>query len=327
MSRHVTLCHVMSCHVTSCQVISRHVISRHVMPRHVTSCYAMSRHFISCHVMSRHVTSRHVMSRHVTSCHFISRHVKSCHVLSRHSTSCHVWSRVTVTRPTRTFFTRNWLKLGITLFVVFKTDFPRLFSMASSNRYREINAIAECPICAEKYRTPKQLPCTHTFCLPCLDEYCQNFPDDRSLICPLCRNPFSVPKGGCCNLPKNLLVDDLVRILQKQPTADVWTDLPETTFEVDPWTSKTCDQHPNEDLTFYCLKCKLPGCLNCLSKVHSKHEWKPIKDFLEDFQSRINVDVDKIHDTQISNIDDQLKKFRFLNKHFMRKSKKKKTGS
>ena len=190
--------------------------------------------------------------------------------------------------------------------------------MATSSRFREISDIAECPICAEEYRTPKPLPCAHTFCLPCLDEYCQSFSDDKSLVCPLCRNPFTVPEGGCRNLPENLLFDDFESSL-----AEVWTDSPETTFEDDSWTSRTCDQHPHEDLAFYCLECKLPGFVKCLSKVHSKHEWKPIMDFLEDFQSRIKVDVVKIHDTHISNIHDQLREIEIFEQTFYEKIKEK----
>ena len=106
MSRNFTSCHVMPRHATSCHVISLHVMSCHVMPRHATSCHVMSRNVPSCHVMPRHVTSCHVLSRHVT---------------SRHGTSCHVESRGTVTQPTLhcrlTFPTRNWIKLGITVFV------------------------------------------------------------------------------------------------------------------------------------------------------------------------------------------------------------------
>jgi len=32
----------------------------------------------------------------------------------------------------------------------------------------------ECVLCSESYRNPKLLPCTHTYCLRCLERLCAN---------------------------------------------------------------------------------------------------------------------------------------------------------
>ena len=50
-----------------------------------------------------------------------------------------------------------------------------------------------CPVCFDTYKFPKILPCKHTFCMLCLEEYLDGFEDRSNLLCPLCREPCFVP--------------------------------------------------------------------------------------------------------------------------------------
>ena len=50
----------------------------------------------------------------------------------------------------------------------------------------------ECAVCFEEYDTPKLLPCTHTFCLKCLEKLEQN----KRIICPTCNKRHKVPDRG-----------------------------------------------------------------------------------------------------------------------------------
>ena len=65
----------------------------------------------------------------------------------------------------------------------------------------------QCPICFERaYKTPKLLPCCHTFCLPCLKDHLRNTNSDDILVCPMCRANIHIPEGGVKELQENYFV-------------------------------------------------------------------------------------------------------------------------
>lgn len=65
----------------------------------------------------------------------------------------------------------------------------------------------QCPICFERaYKTPKLLPCCHTFCLPCLKDHLRNTHSDEILVCPMCRAKIHIPEGGVKELQENYFV-------------------------------------------------------------------------------------------------------------------------
>ncbi|KAK5920137.1 hypothetical protein CgunFtcFv8_023976 [Champsocephalus gunnari] len=62
----------------------------------------------------------------------------------------------------------------------------------------------ECAICCDPYdnifKTPKQLDCSHTFCLECLSRLA--FVSlSLHLLCPFCRHPTTLPEQGPPALP------------------------------------------------------------------------------------------------------------------------------
>src|SRR6218665_1029425 len=70
----------------------------------------------------------------------------------------------------------------------------------------------ECPICIETFDDPRVLPCTHAFCLKCLEKT----QSKTKAQCALCRQPFDIPMGGLSKLPRHAIIPELID-LSKEP--------------------------------------------------------------------------------------------------------------
>ena len=83
----------------------------------------------------------------------------------------------------------------------------------------------ECPLCLETVNNPETLPCTHSFCLKCLDKHA-NFARRQlqtTINCPVCQTSFEIPEGDSLkNLPASFHLNRLVDVLElKDGTAQV----------------------------------------------------------------------------------------------------------
>ena len=67
-----------------------------------------------------------------------------------------------------------------------------------------------CGICqAPIYDDPKALPCLHTFCLGCIEEWAKGKKD--RIVCPLCKEDFVIPPQGVSGFRSNFFVTNLVK--------------------------------------------------------------------------------------------------------------------
>ena len=113
---------------------------------------------------------------------------------------------------------------------------------------KSIKNLTECCICEEPYKSPKALPCIHTFCLKCIEDWrrsCESSSDPLS--CPVCRKVFAIPVGGLKKLPTNFTVEKLM--------------------EIDVLTAKTCEIcrpcPAARPAVRYCLDCRQHACEAC----------------------------------------------------------------
>lgn len=65
-----------------------------------------------------------------------------------------------------------------------------------------------CKICLESFRRPKALPCLHTFCCHCLNDYVRSHVSLKPgyFSCPMCRKDIRVPDGGIQEFQDNFLL-------------------------------------------------------------------------------------------------------------------------
>ena len=81
---------------------------------------------------------------------------------------------------------------------------------AMKSLVKEVKDITECPICTEMFCNPKMLPCHHTFCLKCIEQYCKDKETGDTMPCPMCRKEFIVPTGGLSKLSVNFFIERLI---------------------------------------------------------------------------------------------------------------------
>lgn len=82
-----------------------------------------------------------------------------------------------------------------------------------------------CAICLDLMHRPRRLPCGHSFCLLCLQNYANTC--RTSFCCPTCRGDVQVPAGGLVALPSNTRLKRGANILRRrretEPSASTCT--------------------------------------------------------------------------------------------------------
>ncbi|KAL3888705.1 hypothetical protein ACJMK2_001068 [Sinanodonta woodiana] len=127
------------------------------------------------------------------------------------------------------------------------------------------NETPKCPICLDDFKTPRELPCAHTFCESCLRSYIMkeatHQPTLKEFDCPVCRQPASPS--------------------QKDNTFQEWASLfPNNTAFQTTSSSKSkkdyiCQACKTEGVSItaegFCVVCKEALCGNCIN-VHNKQK-------------------------------------------------------
>ncbi|XP_070539568.1 tripartite motif-containing protein 2-like [Ptychodera flava] len=68
-----------------------------------------------------------------------------------------------------------------------------------------------CAICMERFKSPKILPCHHTYCEHCLTEWVKT--NNDQLICPTCKESWPLPRGGVPSIDNNRFMNDLLQVI------------------------------------------------------------------------------------------------------------------
>ncbi|XP_077977425.1 E3 ubiquitin-protein ligase TRIM56-like [Glandiceps talaboti] len=108
-----------------------------------------------------------------------------------------------------------------------------------------------CPICMERFKSPKVLPCFHSFCEHCLTEWVKANKGD--LTCPTCKQSWPMTPEGVSGLTNNYFMNDLLELMQ------------EVSLETNTSKCAGCDG----EVKFWCTDCGEFLCEGC-STAHRR---------------------------------------------------------
>ena len=164
------------------------------------------------------------------------------------------------------------------------------------------SSMFECAICLQDMlnRTPKALPCLHTFCMECIQVLLSN---NNKITCPTCRKECDLRKG-VQDLPDNFHISNMVSGMRESfqncpgcgvsgkiskvthhcpkcniNMCDLCTGVHETRFEGKHDVNKLsniekpkCNEHSSYNIQYYCSDCQELLCPLCvLYGTHSTH--------------------------------------------------------
>lgn len=143
------------------------------------------------------------------------------------------------------------------------------------NPLEKIEQLLICSICLDRYkwalvilipfktycvyRNPKLLPCQHTYCLPCLDNYVDTI--HHNLKCPECRSEHSIPYEGAKGFPSNLTLTGFLDI-HLEATDDSSEQIEAYISRYNMERCKICDEKSELEICFHCDRKTCKECRN-----------------------------------------------------------------
>ncbi|XP_070540253.1 E3 ubiquitin-protein ligase TRIM56-like isoform X2 [Ptychodera flava] len=183
--------------------------------------------------------------------------------------------------------------------------------------YEAINDYLACQICTNRLLCPKMLPCRHTFCKACLEEWAKS--NRGKLTCPSCRQECPLPAEGVDGLRSNQFAEGLPEMISTREGAvdsegceSKMCENPAVIWCVDccqffcqecrrsheivrslskhrlltmeeynsPNAPRPCKVHIGDLLDFFCQNCQVTLCRKCAREKHNStiHDVIEIKD-------------------------------------------------
>ena len=132
--------------------------------------------------------------------------------------------------------------------------------------------VLECPICLQEFKDPLIIPCHHSFCRACLVQWVALYPLKRNkFMCPVCKTENEAPSKGVGGFPSSFIVEQMKDLL---PRHRAWYP--------------PCENHPGEDLRFFCQTCEILICRDCKPLDHDQHRAERIQDVAKEMRGELN---------------------------------------
>ena len=137
--------------------------------------------------------------------------------------------------------------------------------------FHNLREEVSCPVCTNIYTDPKQLPCLHSFCLHCLNQWHRTSYGRDTIRCPKCQALSRVPESGDLkDLPTSFYLNGLIDVLaiRECKTSQV--------------KCGNCDKSSSENS--YCFQCCMFYCQDCIighniMKTYKDHRVLALKEF------------------------------------------------
>lgn len=85
-------------------------------------------------------------------------------------------------------------------------------SIIAGVNVEDISRHLNCRLCKRLIRSPKLLPCLHSFCQVCVESLAQKLAPNEYLTCPLCKTDAKVSRDEVDDLPVNFFLDNMLDI-------------------------------------------------------------------------------------------------------------------
>ena len=164
---------------------------------------------------------------------------------------------------------RHSIKINIyTLFLSFQSLIDKVAGSIDQDEFI-------CAICFDEYKDPVIIQCHHSFCRKCITEWIDH---DKSGIgtytCPTCKVVNEITL-----LQRSFHIEQMRALVEK---TNKFTHL-----------FPQCDEHPGEDLRFYCRNCKTSVCRDCkVVKLHQGHDFETLKTIATEMKNMIKGDIE-----------------------------------
>lgn len=125
-----------------------------------------------------------------------------------------------------------------------------------------------CPVCCDIFKEPVILPCSHSVCKGCVQQFWET---KEYRECPICRKTSSMSDPPLNLVLKNLCEAFLQESVQRSSSG----------------SEEVCNLH-SEKLKLFCLDDQQPVCVVCRdSRKHKNHKFCPIDEAVTD--RKVNI--------------------------------------
>ena len=132
----------------------------------------------------------------------------------------------------------------------------------------------QCSLCLQRYRSPRILPCLHSFCTSCLEliQRDEGEGDQKAICCPECATEHTLYGGGVQSLPVNVYLRNIIDMTSSSVAASVPEQQGAPCDLCDQWSSTDRVGQPGPIVPPAVVHCATCGCNLCAQCDESHRE-------------------------------------------------------